>query len=214
VYKRPSLKKFWFAVYLPTFSEVSRYVHVQCRCFLFVCLKMHVNTDRIIQFKFQHWLSGLLNRTIDSRHKSFKSRIFNACKWSRWAKNLTAVHNFSLKINWLNQLITKLACLMQHRRKYKAKLVIKVRVLKLKCVNSTMSGSLFCGSFMIPATTLCIVMFAERQAQIVPVKPNLLPWKSYLFNKILKHEKCFNMVSAKVHFSTNFTKHLLSHSGH
>jgi hypothetical protein len=32
-----------------------------------------------------------------------------------------------------------------------------------------------CGSFMIPVTTLCIVMFAERQAQILPAKPNLLP---------------------------------------
>jgi septum formation topological specificity factor MinE len=38
-----------------------------------------------------------------------------------------------------------------------------------------MSGSLsFCGSFMIPVTTLSIVMFAERQAQILPAKPNLL----------------------------------------
>ena len=186
MYKRPSLKKIWFAVYLPTFSEVSRYVHVQCRCFLFVCLKMHVNTDRIIQFKFQHWLSGLLNRTIDSRHKSFKSRIFNACKWSRWAKNLTAVHNFSLKINWLNQLITKLACLMQHQRKYEAKIVMKVRVLKLKCINSTMSRSpSFCGSFMIPVTTLFIVMFAERQVQILPAKPNLLSERQNLNVKVL-----------------------------
>ena len=30
---------------------------------------------------------------------------------------------------------------MQQRRKYEAKIVMKVRVLKLKCVNSTMSGS-------------------------------------------------------------------------
>jgi len=30
---------------------------------------------------------------------------------------------------------------MQHRRKYEAKIVMKVQVLKLKCVNSTMSGS-------------------------------------------------------------------------
>jgi hypothetical protein len=50
---------------------------------------------------------------------------------------------FRKKINWLNQLIIKLACLMQHRRKNEAKIVMKVqvRVLKLKCINSTMSGS-------------------------------------------------------------------------
>ena len=35
----------------------------------------------------------------------------------------------------------KLACLMRHRRNYEAKIVMKVQVLKLKCVNSTMSGS-------------------------------------------------------------------------
>jgi hypothetical protein len=42
-----------------------------------------------------------------------------------------------------------------------------------KSINSTMSGS-FCGSLMIPVT-LCIVMFAERQAQILLAKLNLLP---------------------------------------
>jgi len=36
----------------------------------------------------------------------------------------------------------KLAYLMQHQRKYEAKIVMKVRVLKLKCINFTMSGSL------------------------------------------------------------------------
>ena len=35
----------------------------------------------------------------------------------------------------------KLVFLMQHRWKYKAKIVMKVRVLKLKCVNSTIFGS-------------------------------------------------------------------------
>ena len=90
-------------------------------------------------------------------------------------KNKPFIHNFSLRINWLNQPIMKLACLMQHQRKYEVKIVMEVRVLKLKCVNSTIFGSQsFCGSFMIPVTTLCIVMFAERQAQILPAKPNLL----------------------------------------
>ena len=86
------------------------------------------------------------------------------------SKNETFIPNFSLKINWLNQLIMKLACLMQHRQKYEAKIVMKIQVLKLKCVNSMMSGSLsFCDSFIIP-----IVIFAERQAQILRTKPNLL----------------------------------------
>jgi len=80
----------------------------------------------------------------------------------------------------------KLACLMQHRRKYEAKIVMKVRVLNLKCVNSRMSESQsFCGSFMIPVTTLCIVKFAERQAQILPTKPNLLLERKSLNVKVL-----------------------------
>jgi hypothetical protein len=58
--------------------------------------------------------------------------------------------------------------------------VMKVQVLKLKCVNSTMSGSQSsCGSFMIPVTMLFIVMFAERQAHILPAKPNLLPERKF-----------------------------------
>jgi hypothetical protein len=43
------------------------------------------------------------------------------------------------------KLIMKLACPMQHRRKYQAKILMKVRVLKLKNVNSKMFGSLFFG---------------------------------------------------------------------
>ena len=57
---------------------------------------------------------------------------------------------------------------------------MKVRVLKLKSVNSKMSRSQsFRGSLMIPITTLCIVMFAERQAQILLAKPNLSLEKSF-----------------------------------
>ena len=120
--------------------------------------------DRIFQFKFRLWLSGLLNCTIDSDIKVLNHILFNANKWPWWAKNKTCIQIFLLKINWLNQLIMKLACLMQHRRKNEAKIVMKVQVLKLKCVNSTMSGSQgFCGSFMI-SVTLCIVMLAERKS--------------------------------------------------
>ena len=44
---------------------------------------------------------------------------------------------------------------------------MKVRVLKLTIVNCKKSRSRsFRGSLMIPITTLCIVMFAERQAKI------------------------------------------------
>ena len=83
----------------------------------------------------------------------------------------------------------KLVCLMQHQQKCEAKIVMKVQDLKLKCINSMMSGSLsFCGSFMIPVT-LCIVMFAERQAQLIPTKwicyrkEKVSTWKSCLLNK-------------------------------
>jgi hypothetical protein len=71
---------------------------------------------------------------------------------------------------------------------------------------------------MIPITMLCIVMFAERQAQILLAKPNLsleikLKCESLVYHnktKSLKHEKCFNVVSEKTHSST---KYLLPHSG-
>jgi hypothetical protein len=38
---------------------------------------------------------------------------------------------------------------------------------------------------MIPVTMLCIVMFAETQAQILPAKPNLLPERKSLNVKVL-----------------------------
>jgi len=43
----------------------------------------------------------------------------------------------------------------------------------------------FCGSLMIPVTTLCIVIFAERQAEILLAKPNLLPERKSLNVKVL-----------------------------
>jgi hypothetical protein len=43
----------------------------------------------------------------------------------------------------------------------------------------------FCGSLMIPVTTLCIVIFAERQAHILLAKPNLLPERTSLNVKVL-----------------------------
>ena len=69
----------------------------------------------ILASVWKKWFPTLL------RYKSFKSCTFNACKWPRWAKNKTYIQNFSLKINRLNQLIMKLACLVQHRRKHKPK---------------------------------------------------------------------------------------------
>ena len=102
-------------------------------------------------------------------------------------KNKTFFHYFPLRILRLNQLIVKLACLMQHRRKYQAKILMKVRVLKLKSVNSKMSGSQsFCGSlFTITVATLCLVMFAEWQDQILLAKPNLLLERKSLNVKVL-----------------------------
>jgi hypothetical protein len=46
----------------------------------------------------------------------------------------------------------------------------------------------FCGSLMIPVTTLCIVIFAERQAQILLAKPNLLPERKSLNVKVFLYE--------------------------
>jgi hypothetical protein len=38
---------------------------------------------------------------------------------------------------------------------------------------------------MIPVTTLCIVMFAERQVEILPAKPNSLQERKSLNVKVL-----------------------------
>ena len=63
---------------------------------------------------------------------------------------------------------------------------MKVQVLKLKGINSMMSGSWsICGSLMIPVTALCIMIFTERQAQILLAKPNLLPERTSLNVKVL-----------------------------
>ena len=89
-----------------------------------------------------------------------------------------------------------------------AKILMKVRILKLKSVNSkTSQNRSFHGSLMIPITTLCIVMLAERWDQILLVKPNLSLEKSLnvkvLFIKI--------KLSEKTHASN---KYLLPHSEH
>ena len=68
---------------------------------------------------------------------------------------------------------------MQHRRKYQAKILMKVRVLKLKSVDTKMSGSLsFRVSLVIYDSNndvmYCYCMFAERQAQVFLATPNLL----------------------------------------
>jgi hypothetical protein len=80
----------------------------------------HSLTDTFFQFKFRLWFSGFLpwgskyHMTPDIKVK------ITYCKWPRLAKIKTS-QNVSLKINRLNQLITKLACLMQHWRKHKSK---------------------------------------------------------------------------------------------
>jgi hypothetical protein len=86
------------------------------------------------------------------------------------------------KINWLNQLIIKLACLMQHRQKYEAKIVMKVLVLKLKikCVNSRISGSQsFCGSFMIPVTTFIYCDVCRKAGQDITGKTKFVESLDY-----------------------------------
>ena len=105
-------------------------------------------------------------------------------------KNKAFFHFFPLRINRLNQLIVKLACLMQHRRKYQAKILMKVQVLKLKSVNSKMSGSqeflwLIIYDYSTSVASLCLVMFAKRQDQILLAKPNLLLERKSLNVKVL-----------------------------
>jgi hypothetical protein len=56
------------------------------------------------------------------------------------SKKQNLLTKFFTKNKSVNQLIMKLACPMQHRRKYQSKILMKV--LKLKNVNSKMSGSL------------------------------------------------------------------------
>ena len=101
---------------------------------------------------------------------------------------------------------------MQYPRKYQAKKVMKFRVLKVESANSTMSGGQsFRGSFMIPVTTLIMQCDVCRKAgpdiiagktEFVAVKKSKCESLVFL-NKSLKHEKCFNMVSAKAHSSIN-----------
>jgi hypothetical protein len=71
--------------------------------------------------------------------------------------------------------------MVQYRRKYEAKIVMKVSGSKAEmCKFHDVWKSeilwlvLIYMSIMIPVTTLCIVMSAERQAQILLAKPNLL----------------------------------------
>ena len=99
-------------------------------------------TDPIFQFKFRCWLSGLLKRTIDLDIKVLNHILLTLASDHDYLKTKPWIQYFSLKINLLNQPIMKLACLVQHRRKNETKIVMKVRVLKLKCINFTMSGSL------------------------------------------------------------------------
>ena len=97
---------------------------------------------------------------------------------------------------------------------------MKFRVLKVESANFTMSGSQsFRGSFMIPVTTLIMYQQCDVCRKAGPdiagktkfVSVKKFKCKSLVFlNKSLKHEKYFNMVSAKAHSST---KHVLSYSG-
>jgi hypothetical protein len=60
--------------------------------------------------------------------------------------------------------VMKLACPMQHRGKYQSKILMTV--LNLKALIPRCREDEVFVSRMIPVMTLCIVIFAERQAQI------------------------------------------------
>ena len=104
-----------------------------------------------------------------------------------------------------------MVCLMQHRRKYQAKILMKVLVLKLKSVNSKMSGS---QSFLVSLVIYdssndvmyCYCVFAERQAQVLLAKPNLL-LEANLNVKVLfrpKKNMCFRSTGPKKNRSAKF----------
>ena len=84
------------------------------------------------QFKFWLGLSGLLKHTIDSGIKVLNHILLTIARDHNTQK-IKLSQIFLPKINWLNQLIMQLTCLMQHGRNF--------RVLMLKSANSKMSGS-------------------------------------------------------------------------
>jgi hypothetical protein len=113
---------------------------------------------------------------------------------------------FSLRINRLNQLIVKLACLMQHRRKYQAKILMKVRVLKLKNVNSKMFGSLeflwliiYDYSSDVMSCDVCRKAGPDiaGKTEFVTGKKKFKCESLVYHNKSQKHEKCFNVAKEK-----------------
>ena len=114
----------------------------------------HSVTDHIFHFKFRLIIRFFKLHNLLT-NESFKSHTFNTWKLPQCVKTKHSSIFFSQRINWLNQLIVKLACLMQHRRKYQAKILMKVRVLKLKSGYSKMSGSQsFCGSLFTSIYTI------------------------------------------------------------
>jgi hypothetical protein len=127
----------------------------------------HSLTDHIFQFNFRLWLSSLLNRTLYSDIKSFKSCTFNACKWPRWGgkKNLT---KFFAKNKSVESADHETG--LPVAASWEISIENTDEGSKAVSVNSKMSGSQsFRGSCMIPVTTLCTFLycdFAERQAQI------------------------------------------------
>ena len=122
----------------------------------------------IIFFNLTSDLSCLLNCTIDSDIKKFKSHTFNACKWPRWEKKQDLLTKYSAK--------NKSVELTDHETGLPDAASREISIentdegSKAVSVNSKMSGSRsFRGSYMIPVTTLCTFLycdFAERQAQI------------------------------------------------
>ena len=80
--------------------------------------------------------------------------------------------------------------------------------------------SSFRGSFMIPVLAVTMVIMqcdiCRKAGPDIAGKTDFVTVKKFkceslvFLNKSLKHEKCFDMVSAKAHSST---KHVLSHSG-
>ena len=123
----------------------------------------HSLTDRIFLFNFRLWLSGPLYRTIDS--------VLNHILLT-----LASDHDEQKNQNLLTKFFAKNKSSesTDHETGLPDAASPEVSIentnegSKAESVNFKMSGSRrFCGSFMIPVTTLYLKIFAERQAQII-----------------------------------------------
>ena len=110
----------------------------------------------------------------------------------------------------MNQLTVKLACLMQHRQKYQAKILIclEVRVFVVHDnIYDYSSDVMYCDVCRKAGPDIA------GNTEFVTGKKKCKRESLVYRNKSQKHEKCFNMVSAKAH-SLTYTSTFLAPVNH